>query len=132
VVALVAIWVIAQPLRSSDSYSSAITAASRLDAGAALTDARAAAVEDPVSIQPLFLLARIYTVSGNPAAARHELLDAVSRQPSNPQSWQQLGCYDLRQHNAAATSELHRLLVLEPSQTQIQSDPAGFCDVNGG
>lgn len=127
-VTLAALWGIAQPLRSSDAYSAAITAALNRSAGSALGHARSAATEDPVSIDPLFLLSQLYSRLGNPVAAREQLTEALSRQPANPQTWAQLGCYDLRQHRTAiATRELHHALVLEPSQTQIQSEPAAFC-----
>jgi hypothetical protein len=126
-IAVLAVWVIVQPLRSSDAYSAAITAAVRGNGRAALTDARSAAAENPVSVDPLFLLARLYADAGDPVAARSQLVDAVSRQPSNPQSWQELGCFDLQHRTGPATSELHRGLVLEPSQTEIQTDPGTFC-----
>jgi cytochrome c-type biogenesis protein CcmH/NrfG len=127
-IAILAIWVTLQPLRSSDAYWSAFTALTHGNAGAALTDARTAAAENPVSIDPLFLLSRIYTSAGNGGAARRELVKATSLQPSNPQTWQQLGCYDLGQHRPqAAGSELGRAFVLEPGQAQIRTDPGAFC-----
>jgi len=73
VIALLAIWVTVQPLRSSDAYSAAINSAIHGNGTAALTDARTAAVEDPVSIDPLFLMSQIYTSLGNHAAARRDL-----------------------------------------------------------
>lgn len=127
-VALVGLWVIFQPLRSSDDYSSAVTAAIHGDAATALTDARSAVALDPVSIDPLFLLSRLDSDLGNNGAARGQLRRAVSRQPGNPQTWEQLGCFDLAQHRGAlAQNELHRALELEPVQTEIQSDPSAFC-----
>jgi hypothetical protein len=127
-ITLAGLWVIAQPLRSSDSYSAAIAAALHRHAGVALTDARSAASEDPVSIDPLFLLSRLYSELGASGLARHELVEATSRQPANPKTWEQLGCYDLGQHKSAlAPTELHRALALEPGKTQIQTDPAAFC-----
>jgi hypothetical protein len=125
--AVLAVWVIVQPLRSSDAYSAAITAAVRGNGRAALTDARSAAAENPVSVDPLFLLARLYADAGDPVAARAQLVDAVSRQPSNPQSWQELGCFDLQHRTGPASSELDRGLILEPSQTEIQTNPSAFC-----
>src|SRR4029077_16389 len=94
VIALVAVWVAVQPLRSADADAAALTAAVHGNAAAALTDARAAAADDPVSTDPLNLLSSIYTGLGNQAAARRELLDAASLQPSNPAVWENLGCYD--------------------------------------
>ena len=128
VIALVAVWVTIQPLRSSEANSAALAAAIRGDAGTALTDARAAAAEDPVSVDPLNLMARIYAGLGNQPAARRELLDATSRQPSNPAVWEALGCYELGQHDpTASTGELHRAVLLEPGNTRLQADPPGYC-----
>lgn len=128
VITLAAVWVTVQPLRSADAYSAAQTAAIRGDAATALTDTRAAAAEDPVSIDPLNLMSQIYAALGNQAAARRELVDATSRQPSNPATWEQLGCYDLgRRQSGAAAAEFRRALILAPSQTQMQTDPTAFC-----
>lgn len=134
VITLIALFVIAQPLRSSDAYSSAIDAALRGNTAVALTDARSAASDDPVSIDPLFLLATLYGDFGDHAAARHQLAEAVSRQPSNPQTWVQLGCYDLAQHSSGpATYEFHRAQILEPTQTGLQGPSQGaYCaSLNG-
>ena len=126
--AILAIWVTVQPLRSSDAYWSAVTAVTAGHTAAALTDARTAAAEDPVSVDPLVLLSTIYARLGDDVAARRELAKATSLQPSNPQTWQQLGCYDLAQHRSqAGLDELGQAFVLEPGQTQIRTDPTGFC-----
>jgi hypothetical protein len=122
-----AVWGIAAPLRSSDSYYAATTAAIRGDLGTAFKDAHSAASQDPVSIDPLLLLASLYWRVGEHAAARQELAAAVVRQPANPESWEHLGCYDLGQHRATAASELHRALVLDPRQTLIRTNPGAFC-----
>jgi O-antigen ligase len=128
VIALAAVWVTVQPLRSANADSAALAAAIRGNAGAALTDARAAAADDPVSIEPLNLLSTIYAQLGDQQAARRQLVNATSRQPSNPAVWEQLGCYDLGQHRAgASTVDFRRALALDPSQTQMQTDPATFC-----
>jgi hypothetical protein len=125
VIALLAIWGIAQPLRSFDAYAAAIASP---NAGVALTDARTAASVDPVSIDPLFLLSHIYTVLGNTTLGRRELAAAVSRQPGNPKTWEELGCYDLFVHHfRRGTRELHHALTLEPGQTLIKSDATLFC-----
>ena len=92
---VVAIWVTVQPLRSSGQYAAAVGAISRGQTAVALTDARAAAASNPVSVDPRFLLSVIYTGLGNRAEARAQLLKAVSTQPSNPATWAHLGCYDV-------------------------------------
>jgi hypothetical protein len=125
---IAAAWVIVQPLRSSDAYASALTAATRGQTAAALTDAREAAADNPVSVDPLFLMSTIYEDIGNHAAARSELVKATSTQPSNPVTWAHLACYDLARNSiAAAAAELQRVVTLEPALRRIRSDPSGFC-----
>jgi len=127
VVTLVAIWVIVQPLRSSDAAAAAETAAYQGNGGVALSDARSAAAEDPVSVDPLFLLAVIYDHLGNRASARGELVQATSRQPANAATWQELGCFDYSHHDPQMTQDFRRLLELQPADAQTASDPAVFC-----
>jgi hypothetical protein len=129
---VVGIWVTVQPLRSSDQYAAAVTAITRGQTAVALTDARAAAASDPVSVDPRFLLSAIYSGLGDRAEARAQLLKAVSIQPSNPATWIQLGCYDLGRHSPSAGGELQRVLALDPSQTDLRTDPATFCASVGG
>jgi hypothetical protein len=133
VIAVAAIWVTLQPLRSSDANSAALAAAIRGDAGTALTDARAAAAENPVSIDPLNLMAKVYAGLGDQRAARHELLVATTRQPSNPAAWEALGCYEIGQHDTtASTADLHRAVILEPGNVRLQADPAAYCATLAG
>jgi hypothetical protein len=138
VIGLAAVWVTVQPLRSADATSAALAAAIRGDAATALTEARTAAAENPVSVEPLGVMAKVYVALGDQRAARRELADATSRQPSNPAVWDALGCYDLGQRNGTASAaELHRAVVLAPGNTALEADPAGFCgalsgDVLGG
>jgi hypothetical protein len=127
VLAIAAVWVVVQPLRSSDSYSSAVTAGVAGNGSVAFSDARRAAAEDPVSVDPLFLLSQLYNALGDAGSARRELVQATSRQPSNPATWQELGCYDFAHHHPSTAADFRRLLVLEPADTQAQTNPAAFC-----
>jgi O-Antigen ligase len=128
VATLAAAWVIVQPLRSADAYDAAVIQVTRGNTAAALTDARQAQVSDPLSVDPLWLLAAIQSGAGEHVAARRELIKATSVQPSNPETWARLGCYDLGGgRSAAAQAELARSLRLAPGQTQIRTDPIGFC-----
>ena len=80
------------------------------DARAALSDARSAAAIDPVSVDPLWEQSAIYSGLGDPVAARRELVKAVSLQPDNPATWEQLGTYELyqqRQPGAALVTLEH-------------------------
>ena len=128
VIALAAVWVTIEPLRSADADSAALAAAIRGNAGAALTDARTAAADDPVSVDPLNLMSTIYSRLGDLHAARRELVDAASRQPSNPDVWERLGCFDLSQHRTSdSTIEFHRVLILDPGQLVLEANPSVFC-----
>jgi hypothetical protein len=119
-VTVFAAWAIAQPMRAADADSSAVSALIRGDAGAALTDARTAATANPVSVEPLFLLSRIYAAERNPGLARSELVKAVTTQPSNPATWSELGRYDLDHHQTtAAVVELQQAHTLHPASGSI-------------
>ncbi|MGO9904538.1 MAG: O-antigen ligase family protein [Solirubrobacteraceae bacterium] len=110
---LVAGFFVWQPLHSADSFGSAISAMGRGDAAAALADARSAADSDPVSVDPLWEQSAIYSALGKATAARSKLVQATSLQPENPQTWLQLGEFDLQAHQVRlAVGELataHRL-----------------------
>ena len=95
---IVAAWFVWQPLHSSDQFSAAISAITRGDTAVALADAQGAAASDPVSVDPLWELSAIYAAAHDPNAARQELVKATTVQPANPESWEQLGEFDMSQH----------------------------------
>jgi hypothetical protein len=112
--ALIAGWFVWQPQHSSDQVSNAITAMTRGDAPAALAAAHGAADSDPVSVDPLWGLSAIYSGLGNKAASRAELVKATQLQPSNAETWQTLGSYDLQAHHPGlALPELQRAAGLD-------------------
>jgi hypothetical protein len=112
--ALIVAWFVWQPLHSSDQVTAAIGAMTRGDAPAALADARGAASSDPVAVDPLWELSAIYSAVGNQTASRAELVKATNLQPSNAETWQQLGSYDLQAHHPQlAVPELQRALRLD-------------------
>ncbi len=125
VIAIVAVtllltWAMWQPLRSADANSAAIAALGEGDTKAAINDARAAAAEDPVTVDPLFQLAVMYTAIGDQQAARDELLSAVHRQPENPQTWLQLGEFYLHlDRPAAALGPLTRARSLDLGSPEV-------------
>ena len=124
-----AAWVIVQPLRSQDSYDSGLNQVSQGNTAAALTDARDAGTSNPLAVEPLWLQAAIYTGAGNYAAAHGSLVKATSVQPSNPQTWARLGCYDvLRAHDRLAADELRHAATLLPGVTAIRSQPSQYCE----
>ncbi|HEV2061519.1 MAG TPA: tetratricopeptide repeat protein, partial [Solirubrobacteraceae bacterium] len=88
--ALVAAWVVWQPLRSSNASDAAITALDARDFEAAREHAQTARDRNPLSIEPLFDLAAIEQAAGDPAAAERALEEAVREQPANWLPWMRL------------------------------------------
>ena len=119
-VTLLAAWAIWSPLSSDHAEGAVLTALARGDTAAAFTDARDAASRDPVSVQPLWLLAELYSRIGDEHAAHAELVKAISLQPDNPATWQQLGVYDVQHgqpHKALGVLEHAQRLDLGSAQT---------------
>jgi tetratricopeptide (TPR) repeat protein len=111
---LIAGWFVWQPLHSADQVSTAIDAITRGDAPAALAAAKGAANSDPVSVDPLWELATIYSAMGDPASSRAEYVKATQVQPSNALTWQELGAFDLQAHHPRqALAELRTALELD-------------------
>ena len=117
---LVAGWFVWQPLHSANQFDAAITAMQRHDSTAALADAQSATASDPVSVDPLYELSAIDVARGNLTSARQQLVKAASLQPSNPETWQALGAFDLQQHQATlALLELQTAQQLDLSSASI-------------
>jgi len=95
---IAAAWFVWQPLHSQNAFDAAISAMSNGNSATALADAQSAAAADPVSVEPLWELAEIYSARHDPTAARQELVKAVNAQPSNPEAYEQLGQFDLAQN----------------------------------
>ena len=126
--ALLAAWAQWQPQRSANASQEALALSAR-NPLAARSAARAAVSYDPVSVEALFTLSTIQQHAGQSALARATLVRAVHLQPSNPQTWQTLGEYDLRNGNPkAAMNELRAAVYLNPEAIAplpaIQYDPA--------
>jgi len=122
---IVAAWFVWQPLHSSDQFDAAISAITRGDTGVALADAQNAAASDPVSVDPLWELSAIYAAARNPGAAREELVKATTVQPANPESWEQLGEFDMSQHAPVlAVPELQTAKFLDRSSASLDQELA--------
>jgi O-Antigen ligase len=119
--AVIAAWAIWQPLHSADADAAAITALGRGDTKAALTDARAAAARDPVSVEPLWELSAIFSAIGNHQAAHDQLVKAITLQPENPATWRQLGFFDLQYHQPGkALGALRHALGLDRTSAETK------------
>jgi cytochrome c-type biogenesis protein CcmH/NrfG len=111
VVALGGAWIQWQPQRSADQVIASVNAGSNTEAFA---DARAAISSDPLALEPRFALAGLYQSTGNVAAARGQLTDAVNAQPENPATWAQLGGLELQAgHAREALGALRHVMKLD-------------------
>jgi O-antigen ligase len=125
--ALLAAWAQWQPQRSANASQEALALSAR-DPSGARSAAQAAVSYDPLSAEALFTLSTIQRHAGQSALARATLARAVHLQPSNPQTWQALGEYDLQAGNpATALNELRAAVYLNPEAVAplsvIEHDP---------
>ena len=119
-VTLLCLWAVWQPLRAENANNDAIAAFSAGNTKVAIDDARSAAARDPLTVDPLFQLAAMYTAIGDRQAARDELLRATNRQPENPQTWLQLGELYLQEHQpSSALGPLRRAKSLDLGSSEV-------------
>jgi hypothetical protein len=113
-ITLLVAWVVIAPMRATQATNAAYGALERGDTRSAIADARSAAASDPLSIAPLGALAAAYNKVGEPQTARAELVKATQLQPQNPDTWLELGTYDLAQlrHPANALADFRKALAL--------------------
>ena len=110
---LIAAWAQWQPQRSESAREQALALLAAHPAGA-LERAREAVSIDPLSVQALFALSRAQLVLVGAEAARATLAKAVRMQPSDPQTWLELGENDLTRSPRSAVSELAAAIYLDP------------------
>ncbi len=124
-IALGAAWVIWQPLRSANADASAVNALLAGDTRKALDEAHTAVSTDPVSASALWELSEIDLAVGDRARRSRDLVRATSRQPDNPETWQQLGEFDVRYGRPRqALVELSKAASLDLSAVQPLLDLA--------
>jgi hypothetical protein len=123
--AIAAAWFVWQPLNSENDFNGAITAMASGNSTAALADAHSAAAADPVSAEPLWELSEIYAARHDLTAARQELVKAANVQPSNPETWEQLGQFDLAQQQPiVAVLEFQTAEFLDHTSTALPNEVA--------
>ncbi len=96
IAALLAAWAEWQPQRSQEASNRALVALDAHNPGAALAAAHTAVDRDPLAAEALITLAAVQEGAGQSAAARATYERAVHLQPSNWQTWEALGEYELR------------------------------------
>jgi hypothetical protein len=97
---LLAGWAAWQPLRSVDADNEALAivpSATSYPKALALTEKAEDA--NPLSIEPLLTRALVESTAHHPDRARVALVEAIRRQPSNPQTWEYLSRFAVDQEN---------------------------------
>jgi cytochrome c-type biogenesis protein CcmH/NrfG len=114
IAALLAAWAEWQPQRSQDASNRALALIQRNPTGA-LAAAQAAVGRDPLSAEALITLAAVQQGVGQRAAAAATYAHAVHVQPSNWQTWEALGEYELHSGDArGALNALRAAVYLNP------------------
>jgi O-antigen ligase len=113
IAALLAAWSQWQPQRSANASQRAL-ALLATDPQQALAQANTAVSRDPLSAQVLFTLATVQRARGESAQAQATLQRAVRKQPSNPQTWLELGRYELVYAPASAVKDFQAAIYLNP------------------
>jgi cytochrome c-type biogenesis protein CcmH/NrfG len=121
IAALLAAWAEWQPQRSQDASNQALALIAHNPA-AALAAAHAAVNRDPLSAEALITLATVEQGTGQNTAAAATYARAVHLQPSNWQTWEALGEYDLRSGDPrSALDALRAAVYLNPQAVAPRS-----------
>ncbi len=114
IAAFLAAWAQWQPQRSQDASTRALALIER-DPAAALAAAHSAVSRDPLSAEALITLAAVQQGAGQSAAAAATCARAVHLQPSNWETWEALGEYELRSGDPrSALAALRAAVYLNP------------------
>jgi hypothetical protein len=93
-------WAALQPLRSVDSDNKALALPlGPASYAKAVALAQKAEDQNPLSIDPLLTRALVESAAQHPDRARAALVEAIRRQPSNPQTWEYLSRFAVEQEN---------------------------------
>ena len=95
VVAMLAAWTVAQPLRAVHAGDAAVARLELRAYDAAREIALISTQRNPLSVEPLWELAAIEAASGRREQAEDALARAVELQPANADAWRRLGRYQL-------------------------------------
>lgn len=117
--ALSAVAAVATPWLAERSVREVGPALERRDFDAAAESVERARSLDPLSLEPLFALARVEEQRGSFDAALDAYRKAVRLQPKNPETWYQLGLYEFdRGDRCSAYVHLNEAYTLDPSGRQ--------------
>lgn len=113
-------WAVWQPLRSLDATNAALAKLENGDVAGAQREARIAHDRNPLSIEPLSVLAVAQSRAGDQQAALQTLKREVALQPSNPEPWLRLGDFQFNKlkQPAEALRSVRTSLYLDPHNPQ--------------
>jgi cytochrome c-type biogenesis protein CcmH/NrfG len=117
VIVAYAVW---QPLRSVDASNEALARLESGDLKGAIDEAYAARDRNPLSLEPLSVLAVAQVASKDISGAETTLKREVSMQPANPEPWVRLADFQLNELKdpKAALRSLERAVGLDPHNPQ--------------
>lgn len=122
--AAVGLWTAWQPLRADRLSDKAQLLSAKGDTFPAVDKALQATNVNPLSVDALFALSAVYTKADNKPAGLQALEDAVKLEPANPESWHQLGLYELEEYNdpKRALLVLSNAVFLDPQDQLVAQD----------
>ncbi len=118
--ALIIAYAVWQPLRSLNASNEALARLESGDIKGAIDEAYAARDRDPLSLEPLSVLAVAQVRSDDIDGAQATLEHEVALQPANPEPWVRLADFQLNQlkQPRAALASLQRAVGLDPRNTE--------------
>ena len=124
VAALAMSWAALQPVLAARAEEAARDKLELGDFGAAAREARTAGDRNPLSLEPIWLLAFIADARGDTRAAARELERAAIRQPASTEAWRRLGRYRLSVLGDAdgAVEAFRAAYFLDPAALETASD----------
>jgi cytochrome c-type biogenesis protein CcmH/NrfG len=112
---LAAVYSLTAPWLAANRTNDAVAALAEARAPAAASAARDAGDLNPFAVEPVFLLGTAYALAGDDRGAVRELERATRMQPENPDTWVQLGEYQLERCDVfAAYRALNNAYTLDP------------------
>lgn len=114
--ALVTAWAVWQPLRSLHASNDALAKLEAGDAAGAIRDAEIARDRNPLSLEPLSVLAVAQARAGDDAGALATLQEEVELQPANPEPWVRLADFQFNRlgQPQEALASLENAVRLDP------------------
>jgi tetratricopeptide (TPR) repeat protein len=117
-------WAAVQPIRSIHSQNEAAERFAKGDLSGAEKAARESADYNPLAVEPLWKLASVQNAQGDSQATAITLERATKLQPANPETWRQLGNFQLAilGNPAKAIKAYQVALYLDPTNVRSKAN----------